>query len=80
LLPPSGNQPHVYTWRCQVCGRCVDVCPQGVLKVDEDRICVAHPELCDACLACEEACEEGAIEVSFAIVWAEPITDQSDRD
>ena len=74
------SRPHVATWRCRLCGRCVDACPRGVLVLDEDRVSVAHPELCDVCLACEEACEQGAIEVSFAIVWAEPQADPPARD
>ena len=73
------SQPQIYAVHCHVCGRCIALCPQGVLAEDAGRIVAAHPERCDACLACEEACSEGAIEVSFAIVWAEPLADQPDR-
>ncbi len=76
----SHGQPHISARRCRVCGRCIDACPRGVLELDEDRICIIHPELCDACLACEEACEQAAIEVSFAIVWARSVADPPDRD
>jgi len=73
------NEPCVCAVRCCACGACIEVCQRGVLAAGEHGPYVAYPELCDACLACEQAFPEGAIEVSFAIVWAEPLPDASDQ-
>jgi NAD-dependent dihydropyrimidine dehydrogenase PreA subunit len=48
---------------CIGCGICSDMCPEDVLKVDEEEICrVVRPEDCTECKACEVNCEYEAIQ------------------
>ena len=46
---------------CTGCGHCVEVCPVGAIRIDEDAA-VIDQNLCDECGACIEACKEGAIQ------------------
>ncbi len=48
---------------CDGCGKCVEVCPRGILQVDGGRARVSEVERCIMCRACQRACEKGAIEV-----------------
>jgi NAD-dependent dihydropyrimidine dehydrogenase PreA subunit len=74
------NKPYVCIARCRAGGLCIAVCHCGALEAGEQQTRVAHPDLCDACLACEDVCPEGAIEVDFGIVWGEPAGDAPDCD
>jgi 2-oxoglutarate ferredoxin oxidoreductase subunit delta len=54
--------------KCTACGKCIEECPNQVLKVvgikfliNHRHIKVAKPEECIGCLSCVEACPEGAI-------------------
>ncbi len=47
--------------RCDRCGRCIEACKSGALKVGVNYIFVDW-RICDGCLACVRACERGAIE------------------
>ena len=49
--------------KCTKCWKCVEVCPKGVLRVEEDRLAVANLVECSLCNACVEICESGAIRV-----------------
>ena len=50
---------------CTGCGKCVRICPQQILSVDEmDRICkVVNEKKCDRLKGCEYVCPMGAIKV-----------------
>jgi NAD-dependent dihydropyrimidine dehydrogenase PreA subunit len=48
---------------CTGCAACVDACPTGALRLDEESsIPTLVSALCDECLACLEACSTGAIQ------------------
>ena len=50
--------------RCTRCGICVDVCPNDVLREDEDGLPhIAYREDCTVCFICEEECPEHVITV-----------------
>ncbi len=46
--------------RCNGCGRCVAVCPQQAITIDNS-LAVINQELCIQCGACSEVCSAGAI-------------------
>ena len=54
---------------CNLCGACVDACPQKILNIDEQKKKVAVTDIlkCNLCGACAEVCEtkgKSAIKVS----------------
>jgi len=52
---------------CTGCKICVDVCPEDVLRINEDerKAYIAYPQDCVACLMCEWFCPVKCIEVSI---------------
>ncbi|MCE5270331.1 4Fe-4S binding protein [bacterium] len=51
---------------CEACGRCVEACSRGVLKVISmlglhKHALVKSAELCTGCLKCVRACPQGAL-------------------
>ncbi|MCK4777862.1 MAG: 4Fe-4S binding protein [Actinomycetia bacterium] len=55
------SKPIVDPKECSGCGICVDVCPNGILDLDEDIAVVINEESCDGCGICVEECAMGAI-------------------
>jgi NAD-dependent dihydropyrimidine dehydrogenase PreA subunit len=55
--------------KCNGCGNCVEVCPQGAITIDDD-IAVVNQGLCVQCGACLEICPANAIR-QVAPVYAE---------
>jgi NAD-dependent dihydropyrimidine dehydrogenase PreA subunit len=55
--------------KCNGCGNCVEVCPQGAITIDND-VAVVNQGLCVQCGACLEICPVGAIR-QLAPVYAE---------
>lgn len=50
--------------KCVFCGRCVEACPQKVLKKGKDRILIDfRKETCADCLQCSQVCPTGALSV-----------------
>ena len=39
------------------CGSCVQICPEGVLEIVDNKAMVVNIERCTECRACEVACE-----------------------
>lgn len=58
---------------CTGCKICVDVCPEDVLRFNEDKkkAYIAYPEDCASCWVCEWFCPVKCIEVSKGL--ARPI-------
>lgn len=46
--------------RCTGCGRCLEVCPTGAIRL-VDGVAAIEASLCWGCQACPEACPNGAI-------------------
>ncbi len=68
--------------KCAGCGRCVEVCPQGVFEMDasvhdwlEGRggPVVLDRDLCMECGACVQNCEFGALSVNYGVGCAAAI-------
>jgi DNA-directed RNA polymerase subunit D len=51
--------------KCEVCARCAEECPRGVLQFDEkeNQIIVVDPEQCIMCKTCVKDCQSRAITV-----------------
>ncbi len=47
--------------KCDGCGKCVEKCPRGVLKLEKKKAVVDNIRACILCESCEEACPSGAI-------------------
>ncbi|TAN43821.1 MAG: DNA-directed RNA polymerase subunit D, partial [Candidatus Methanoperedens sp.] len=52
---------------CDLCGECVMVCPQDILKIEGEKVKIADNDIieCSLCKLCEEACEMDAISVDY---------------
>ncbi|MCL2491189.1 MAG: ferredoxin family protein [Coriobacteriia bacterium] len=56
---------------CKGCGLCVEVCPQKIMKLDEDTLSAkgyhpamcSDPDECTVCLSCATICPDVAITV-----------------
>lgn len=59
--------------KCSGCGRCVEVCPQGVFEMREKRAVVTDRDLCMECGACANNCDFGAITVNAGVGCAAAI-------
>ncbi len=59
--------------KCAGCGRCVEVCPQGVFEMHEKRARVTDRDLCMECGACAKNCDFGAIAVNSGVGCASAI-------
>jgi ferredoxin len=59
--------------RCVGCGTCVEVCPQAVLELVDDRSRVRDRDACIECGACATNCAVGAFEVRTGVGCAAAI-------
>jgi NAD-dependent dihydropyrimidine dehydrogenase PreA subunit len=59
--------------KCAGCGRCVEVCPQGVFKMEDKSAKVIDRDLCMECGACARNCDFGAIQVNSGVGCAAAI-------
>jgi len=48
---------------CKSCGICVELCPKGVLEMQDGYPVAVRPEDCTLCLDCEIRCPDFAITV-----------------
>jgi len=58
--------------KCIGCGACIEVCPAGALRIDEQGICECDRDLCTRCGKCAAVCFSGALEM---IGWEVTVED-----
>ncbi len=49
--------------RCNLCGKCVEICPRRVLEMAGEKIAVKDPYECILCKQCVNACPNKAIDI-----------------
>ncbi len=50
--------------KCVGCGECVDICPEDVYELQDEKSGAVNADECVGCESCIEVCEEGAITVT----------------
>jgi adenylylsulfate reductase subunit B len=65
--------PEIDRGRCASCGRCAEICPLDVLRMEDELPRVAYPRECWHCGACMMDCPTGAIKLDLPI-WIRPVT------
>ena len=50
--------------KCVGCGECVDICPQEVFELQDEKSVPVAAEECVGCESCIEVCDEEAITVT----------------
>lgn len=68
IAPPGfRGQPKLFPDKCTYCGKCVSVCPPGVIWLTEDKkektLTLSYCG-CIFCGMCEEVCPSGAIRLT----------------
>lgn len=61
------NMPIVTIEKCDLCGKCIEVCPRNILKMNENTVKVTDIIECSMCKLCEKACDIKAISVKADI-------------
>lgn len=58
--------------KCNGCGRCVDICPGDLLKIDENGMSsIRNQADCWDCMACVKSCLNGALETRLPFSLAD---------
>lgn len=52
---------------CNLCGMCIDICPQRVFGREDHTVRLEHPEDCMECGACMMNCQQGALSVDSGV-------------
>lgn len=63
----------VFRDNCTGCGRCIEVCPHGVLEIDEKKVFITDADLCMECGACMTNCSFNAVRVNTGVGCASAI-------
>ncbi|MGD8701404.1 MAG: 4Fe-4S binding protein [Desulfosarcina sp.] len=50
--------------KCNGCGECVDICPEEVYELIDDKASPVNGEECVGCESCIEVCEQEAVTVT----------------
>jgi ferredoxin len=53
--------------RCIGCGLCLEVCPHGVLEIEDKRVRIRNRDACMECGACSRNCPAGALSVQTGV-------------
>jgi ferredoxin len=62
------NLPLLDPDRCNGCGLCIDVCENGLLFLENDKIVIQESGTCSWCTYCEIVCPSDAITCPFEII------------
>jgi len=65
---------------CTGCGKCLDVCPERALFLDDDSQIQVDRERCDNCGRCLEACLPDALTLYGEMMSAEQVFEQFQKD
>jgi len=57
----------IFAEKCTGCGRCVEVCPHAVFKIENRKVLIVCKDRCMECGACEKNCDYGAITVKAGV-------------
>jgi len=57
----------VFPDKCTGCGRCVEVCPHGVFRIEDRKVLITDKDRCMECGACEKNCSFGAVSVKSGV-------------
>ncbi len=57
----------VFPEKCTGCGRCIEVCPHAVFKIENKNVLIVDKDRCMECGACEKNCSYGAISVKAGV-------------
>ena len=76
------HQPEVlyYPNKCVSCGRCIELCPQQAISLDETFGLVTDREKCVTCGLCAENCYYAAREISGKTMTVAEVMDVVERD
>jgi NAD-dependent dihydropyrimidine dehydrogenase PreA subunit len=58
---------------CTGCGRCMEVCPHCVFRMENKKAVIQDRDLCMECGACEKNCEFGAVRVLSGVGCAQAV-------
>ncbi len=50
---------------CNLCGKCIEVCPKKILKIDDSKVTVNNPYECIICWQCVHSCPLKAINIAI---------------
>lgn len=68
-----------FEMRCIRCGTCVNVCPEGAVSFQNDKL-VIDKALCKSCLKCAEECPSNALEAKGSDWTVESLFDELIKD
>jgi len=57
-------RPEIKIEKCDGCGKCVEECPQKILKIVNKKVKVTDLEKCDLCKTCGDICPSKAISIN----------------
>lgn len=57
----QGTRHYIDSRLCDLCGKCIDACKEGIFQKAADRIVVRGVDLCRSCGDCLKACRSGAV-------------------
>ena len=59
--------------KCTGCGMCVEVCPRGVLEINDRKAAIVELDACIECGACMKNCAFGALSVHAGVGCAQAL-------